>query len=62
MKSDNFLQTGVDTVAIADLINQRTAANAAKNFALAVNIRKELLDMGIVLKDSGAGTTWEVVS
>jgi cysteinyl-tRNA synthetase len=62
MKSDNFLQTGVDTVAIADLINQRTAANAAKNFALAVNIRKDLLDMGIVLKDSVAGTTWEVVS
>ncbi|MEY2861710.1 MAG: hypothetical protein RL392_2168 [Pseudomonadota bacterium] len=59
-----FLQTGatVDAVAIAERINQRAAAKAAKDFALADNIRKDLLAMGIVLKDSAAGTTWEVVS
>jgi cysteinyl-tRNA synthetase len=59
-----FLQTGatVDAVAIAERINQRAAAKAAKDFASADSIRTELLAMGIVLKDSAAGTTWEVVS
>ncbi len=41
------------------LIAQRAAAKAAKNFAEADRIRKELLDQGIVLKDSPTGTTWE---
>jgi cysteinyl-tRNA synthetase len=59
-----FLQTGatVDAAAIAERINQRAAAKAAKDFASADSIRTELLAMGIVLKDSAAGTTWEVVS
>jgi cysteinyl-tRNA synthetase len=59
-----FLQTGssADSVVIAERIAQRTAAKAAKDFALADSIRKELLAMGIVLKDSPAGTTWEAVS
>jgi cysteinyl-tRNA synthetase len=59
-----FLQIGavVDEAAIADRIAQRAAAKAAKDFALADSIRKELLAMGIVLKDSAAGTTWEAVS
>ena len=35
------------------------AAKAAKNFAEADRIRKELLAQGIALKDSPAGTTWE---
>ena len=34
-------------------------AKASKNFAWADQIRQELLGMGIVLKDSSAGTTWE---
>ncbi|MBK6386448.1 MAG: cysteine--tRNA ligase [Rhodoferax sp.] len=41
------------------LIAQRAAAKAAKNFAEADRIRRELLDQGIVLKDSPTGTTWE---
>ncbi|OGB34457.1 MAG: cysteine--tRNA ligase [Burkholderiales bacterium RIFCSPLOWO2_12_FULL_61_40] len=58
-----FLQTGaaLDDVAIQALIAKRSAAKAARDFALADNIRKELLASGIVLKDSAAGTTWEVV-
>ena len=34
-------------------------AKAAKNFAEADRIRKLLLEQGVVLKDSAAGTTWE---
>lgn len=59
---DTFLQAGagLDEAAIAGLIEQRADAKKAKNFAEADRIRNELLSQGIVLKDSAAGTTWEV--
>ena len=58
-----FLQAGagLDEAAIQSLIAQRAAAKAAKDFALADSIRKDLLAQGIVLKDSPTGTTWEAV-
>ncbi len=58
-----FLQAGatLDETAILERIAQRAAAKAAKDFALADGIRKDLLAKGIVLKDSPGGTTWEVV-
>jgi cysteinyl-tRNA synthetase len=43
---------------INHLIEARTAAKLAKNYAEADRIRKELLDAGIVLEDSASGTTW----
>jgi cysteinyl-tRNA synthetase len=56
-----WLQGGVgnDDAGIDQLIAQRAAAKAAKNFAESDRIRKELADRGIVLKDSPTGTTWE---
>jgi cysteinyl-tRNA synthetase len=48
--------------AIAALILERAAAKAAKDFAGADRIRKQLLEQGIVLKDSANGTTWEAAS
>ncbi|TXH90646.1 MAG: cysteine--tRNA ligase [Rhodoferax sp.] len=58
-----FLQSGstLDTTLIEQLIAQRAQAKAAKDFAGADAIRKQLLDQGIVLKDSATGTTWEAV-
>lgn len=44
---------------IETLITQRAVAKAAKNFAEADRIRKDLLAQGIALKDSPSGTTWE---
>ncbi|MGC1176068.1 cysteine--tRNA ligase [Polaromonas sp.] len=59
-----FLQAGasLDEAAIQDLIQQRAAAKAGKNFLEADRIRQDLLARGIVLKDSPAGTTWEAKS
>ena len=50
---------GLDEQAIAGRIAERAAAKAARNFALADQIRQQLLDMGVVLKDGPTGTTWE---
>jgi cysteinyl-tRNA synthetase len=53
------LSAGAAAGAIEEKIEQRAAAKAAKNFAEADRIRKELLEQGVVLKDSPTGTTWE---
>lgn len=57
-----YLQAGagLDEAAIQAQIQARADAKKAKNFAEADRIRKDLLAQGIVLKDSAAGTTWEV--
>jgi cysteinyl-tRNA synthetase len=45
---------------VEDQIASRNAARQAKNFAEADRIRDELAAMGVVLKDSKEGTTWEL--
>lgn len=60
-----FLQAGaadVDAAAIEAQIAARAASKAAKDWAEADRIRKALLEQGIVLKDSPAGTTWEAAA
>jgi cysteinyl-tRNA synthetase len=42
------------------LISQRTAARARKDFAESDRIRDQLAAMGVVIKDSKEGTTWEI--
>ena len=41
------------------LIEERSAAKKAKDFARADQIRKELLDQGVVLEDTKAGVRWK---
>jgi cysteinyl-tRNA synthetase len=45
---------------IAQLIEKRTAARQRKDFAESDRIRDQLAKMGVVLKDSKDGTTWEI--
>ena len=50
----------VDETKIASLIDARNAARKLKDFTESDRIRDELAKMGVVLKDSKDGTTWEI--
>jgi cysteinyl-tRNA synthetase len=52
--------SGVDAGQIDGLISERTAARARKDFKESDRIRDQLAAMGVVIKDSKEGTTWEV--
>jgi cysteinyl-tRNA synthetase len=45
---------------IRKLIKARNAARSAKDFQKADSIRDQLVTMGVLLKDSKEGTTWEI--
>ena len=51
---------GIDAKKIDGLISARTAARARKDFKESDRIRDELAAMGVVIKDSKEGTTWEI--
>jgi cysteinyl-tRNA synthetase len=51
---------GIDESKINLLVSERNAARKAKNFKESDRIRDELAAMGVVLKDSKDGTTWEI--
>ena len=50
---------GEDAALIGQLIAERAKAKLDRDFAQADAVRQRLSDMGVVLKDSAAGTTWE---
>jgi cysteinyl-tRNA synthetase len=52
--------SGIDAKQIDGLISDRTAARARKDFKESDRIRDQLAAMGVVIKDSKEGTTWEV--
>jgi cysteinyl-tRNA synthetase len=52
--------SGVDPKQIDGLISDRTAARARKDFKESDRIRDQLAAMGVVIKDSRDGTTWEI--
>ena len=57
-----FLQSGggdgLSDAGIQLRIDARLAARKGKNYAEADRLRKELLDLGVVLEDGAGGTTW----
>jgi len=50
----------IDETKVTSLIEARAAARKAKDFKESDRIRDELAAMGVVLKDSKDGTTWEI--
>jgi cysteinyl-tRNA synthetase len=52
--------SGIDAKKIDTLVSDRTAARARKDFKESDRIRDELAAMGVVIKDSKEGTTWEI--
>jgi cysteinyl-tRNA synthetase len=50
----------IDAASVEKMISARTAARKAKDFKESDRIRDELAAMGVVLKDSRDGTTWEI--
>ena len=50
----------LDEAKVASLIAARTVARKGKDFKESDRIRDELAKMGVVLKDSKDGTTWEI--
>ena len=52
--------SGIDAKQIDGLVADRTAARARKDFKESDRIRDELAAMGVVIKDSKEGTTWEI--
>ena len=46
---------------INELIDKRNAAKKDKNYGLADSIRDELKEMGVVIKDTREGTTFEII-
>ena len=53
-KQDELLDADIEA-----LIEERQAARKAKNFARADEIRNELLEKGIILKDTREGVQWK---
>jgi cysteinyl-tRNA synthetase len=61
LSAERFLQGDVselDTAEIEALIAQRNAARAAKDWALADQLRRQLADKGIMIEDDATGTVW----
>ncbi len=52
--------TIIDEREVENLLTARNAARKSKNFVEADRIRDELTKMGVVLKDTKDGTTWEI--
>jgi cysteinyl-tRNA synthetase len=59
-KTRHAVTPAISETEIERLVTSRLAARKAKNFAESDRIRDELAAMGVVLKDSKDGTTWEI--
>jgi cysteinyl-tRNA synthetase len=59
-KSRKQQARSIDAKQVDALISDRTAARARKDFKESDRIRDQLAAMGVVIKDSKEGTTWEI--
>ena len=60
VKANVLAQSGLSVADIEKYISERTIAKQNKDWATADKVRAELLEHGIILKDSATGTDWDV--
>ena len=60
IRSKTLLQNNLNVEGIEKAISERATAKQNKDWATADKIRAEMLEKGIVLKDSATGTTWDI--
>src|SRR5476651_1277450 len=60
VQEEKARKQGLDPSSLDNRVLARNAARAAKNFKESDRIRDELATLGVVLKDSKDGTTWEI--
>jgi cysteinyl-tRNA synthetase len=53
-------QRGIDVANVEALVTARNEARAARDFARADALRKELLDLGVEIMDRPGGTSWKL--
>ncbi len=53
-------QKSIDLDVVAEMVEKREVARKVKNWEMADQIRKELLDMGIILEDRADGPVWKI--
>jgi cysteinyl-tRNA synthetase len=61
LRNSALTERGLDRGAIEALIQERIKARSLKDFAQSDALRDQLLKMGVSLKDSAAGTEWDIV-
>jgi cysteinyl-tRNA synthetase len=54
-------ENSIDAAHIEDLLQQRKAARAARDFARADAIRDELTALGVAIEDGAQGTRWSII-
>ncbi|KJJ84144.1 cysteinyl-tRNA synthetase [Candidatus Omnitrophus magneticus] len=60
-QSSDSVISGVNAEEINNLIEERTRARSEKNYKLADDIRKKLVDKRIVIEDTPGGTIWRKI-
>ncbi len=61
-RSTGLEKKSIDSEMIDKMINERTEARKAKNWARADQIRKQLSEMNIIIEDRPEGTVWKIKS
>ncbi len=60
MRDFRAARSGIDIARVEQLIRERAEARAAKDFARSDELRQEIADTGVEVRDTPEGTTWDI--
>lgn len=61
-RSESLRQQSIDLALVEKMVEERVAARKAKDWKAADQIRKQLLEMNVMLEDRPEGTVWKVIN